>query len=118
MTMYGKLARVLAATALATAGLVGYAGSAAAGTNGQQVTVSTRWSDQIRMCGRNQYDQESCTGWIASPNLWTPVPGWWWKGEVFIEGWRHDTGESYYGYCDVPPEQASDWTECHLWGTL
>ncbi|MFF7441455.1 hypothetical protein [Streptomyces sp. NPDC008122] len=118
MTVNRKIARIATAAALATAGVIGYAGSAAAGTNGQQVTISTRWSDQIRMCGRNQADQEACTGWIASPNDWTPVPGWWWKGEITIQGWQSETGEYRIGYCDVPPEQASDWTQCALYGTL
>ncbi|MFD9567479.1 hypothetical protein [Streptomyces sp. NPDC059994] len=111
-------AAAAAGVGLAAAGLLAGAGTAAAGTNGQQVTVSTRWSDQIRICGRNQADEEACTGWIATPNAWTALPGWWWKGELVIQGYQQENGEYRVGYCDVLPSQPSDWTQCNLYGTL
>ncbi|MEV5282914.1 hypothetical protein [Streptomyces sp. NPDC051994] len=82
------------------------------------MSVSTRWSDQIRICGHNHADEEACTGWIATPNTWTSLPGWWWKGELVIQGLQNENGESRVGYCDVPPSQPDDWTQCNLYGTL
>ncbi|WP_329395298.1 hypothetical protein [Streptomyces melanogenes] len=118
MLRFKNITLAAAGLGLAAAGLLAGAGTATAGGNGQQVTVSTRWSDQIRICGRNQADEQSCTGWIASPNPWTPLPGWWWKGELVIQGYQQDTGEYRLGYCDVPTSQSDNWTKCNLYGTL
>ncbi len=115
---FQKITLSTAGAALAAVGLLAGAGTATAGTSGQQVSVSTRWSDQIRICGRNHVGDAACTGWIATPNAWTSLPGWWWQGELTIQGYQQETQEYRVGYCDVPPSQPSDWTQCNLYGTL
>lgn len=120
-TLAGRAGTVAAATVLSGAALVTAAGPASAGTNGQQVSVSTRYSDQIRVCGYNQADSWVCTGLIDSPNYWTGVGGWWWKGTVVLYGIEHNPNHTYVTYsatCNVPVSQSDDWTYCDVAGTL
>ncbi|MFE5714116.1 hypothetical protein ACFQ7J_25265 [Streptomyces sp. NPDC056501] len=121
-TLAGRAGTVAAATVLSGAALITAAGPAAAGTNGQQVSVSTRYSDQIRVCGYNQADSWVCTDLINSPNYWTSVGGWWWKGTVVIYGVQYDTPSRTHvtraAQCYVPPSQSGDWTNCDVAGTL
>ncbi|MEO6087209.1 MAG: hypothetical protein ABIQ18_29270, partial [Umezawaea sp.] len=115
---------VLAATtALAGVGLLVGAGPASAADNGQQVSISTRYSDYVTLCGLNQDSAYICTGWVPTPNYWTTVNSWWWKGEVDITGRQVDTANGNnnvyrYGVCWVPVAQPGDVTYCDLAGKL
>jgi len=113
---------LIAGSALAAAALITTAAPATAGTNGQQMAISTRYSDVVQMCGNNQNGVRVCTGWISTPNYWTKVYGWWWKGEVEFWGIQYDGPGGYevhrYSYCNVPASQADDWTWCDEAGDL
>lgn len=52
----------------------------------------TRDSDRIFICGHNQSDTLVCTDWIATPQTWAFVSGWWWKGKITITGEQFDAG--------------------------
>ncbi|MGX1886882.1 hypothetical protein [Streptomyces sp. NPDC055287] len=120
--MRKNVAMTVGAIALAFGGVLGTAGQSFAGSNGQQVAVSTHYSDEISLCGNNQNGDFDCTGYLPSPNQWTQVSGWWWKGVVIVYGVRYDTADGSPEYrmaeCEVPVRQAADWTWCDLYNEL
>lgn len=84
--------------------------AAFAGTNGQQIDVGTYHSYSVRICGTNQNNSYTCW-WGNTPNYWTPVYGWWWKGTVqvlFCYSYNL-TGCYAVGYWNVPAAQSSNW---------
>ncbi|KUJ64931.1 hypothetical protein ACZ90_53425 [Streptomyces albus subsp. albus] len=107
-----KLGVAAAALAITGAGLLAGAGPAAAGTNGQQLAVSSRWADQLYACGHNQDDRYVCSGWKQSPDFWTYFPGYWFKGDVTVYGLRNGYNEVLVAKCSVPKSQDGDWSYC------
>ncbi|MER6029828.1 hypothetical protein [Streptomyces sp. NPDC001851] len=86
---------------------------AQAGTNGQQVAVSTWHSDKARVCGYNQNHTYACTPWFSTPGSgWYGVAGYWFKGDVFITGVNAVTGAARHVTCNIPKSQSGDWTLC------
>ncbi|GHF24934.1 hypothetical protein GCM10010218_01990 [Streptomyces mashuensis] len=63
-----------------------------------EVWVSTYWSDEIVVCGHNQYNDYVC----SHPNTRTPgkgfakVSGWWWKKGSLIEITGHNKSDNTY----------------------
>ncbi|WP_406326790.1 hypothetical protein [Streptomyces sp. NBC_00203] len=119
-----RVGLIAAAAVLTVTGMFTGASSAAAGTNGQQVVIATHYSDQIQVCGPSQgSDLSVCHDWMASPDKWTKVPGWWFKGKVWIHGHRQDNNgtiddEWRLASCDVPVSQADDWFWCDTYNQL
>ncbi|MEU7583552.1 hypothetical protein AB0B50_38940 [Streptomyces sp. NPDC041068] len=113
-----RFARILsiAATAAATTmAVVGSAGTASAGTNGQQVKVSTYYSDQISVCGTNHKGHFDCTPRFKVPGKeYRGVAGYWFKGVVDIHGYNSNTGKHRLAHCTVPERQASNWKYCDM----
>ncbi|MCX4399673.1 hypothetical protein OG887_41860 (plasmid) [Streptomyces sp. NBC_00053] len=109
------------ATAAATLGMlgaavIGGAGSASAGSNGQQI----RFHDgkgtvtSLYIVGYN-HDGQSVGHCFSTPNVDNYFSGWWWKGNinVYIHTDNESCSGSPYGllsYYSVPAYQAdSDW---------
>ncbi|MGW7819992.1 hypothetical protein ACWGLF_18025 [Streptomyces puniciscabiei] len=112
MTGIRKLTVAVAAVGVLVAPLVG-ATTAQAGSNGQQVKVSTYYSDEVDVCGYNQNGNYACTGWFATPGSgYTGVAGYWFHGTVDISGLNDDTGKERYATCNVPTSQSGNWTYC------
>ncbi|MFJ5532959.1 hypothetical protein [Streptomyces sp. NPDC093261] len=86
---------------------------AQAGTNGQQVAVSTWHSDKARVCGYNQHNKYACTPWFRTPGSgYYGAPGYWFAGTVLITGVNEVTGHAYKATCGVPKSQSGNWTYC------
>jgi hypothetical protein len=105
----------LACTALMAAGLplLG-TGIASAGTNGQQVAVSTWYSDEVYVCGDNQNGDYTCSNWFATPGTgYTELPNSWWKGEIFITGYDETNGQYYYATFTVPVSMSGNVYDCN-----
>ena len=112
MTRIRKLAVSAAAIGALAAPIVG-ATIAQAGTNGQQVAVSTYYSDEVDVCGYNQNGTHTCTGWFATPGSgYTGRAGYWFKGTVDIYGLNDNTGTQRHVTCNVPTSQSGNWTYC------
>ncbi|MEU0007827.1 hypothetical protein ABZ079_26960 [Streptomyces sp. NPDC006314] len=111
------------AAVAAVAGIAVFTGAApaAAGTNGQQVIVATHYSDKISICGGNQNGDYTCTG-VNTPDGYTHVPGWYWRGWIRITGTQLDSGKPggtiRVADCWVPKEQDGDWTYCYTYDRL
>ncbi|MEZ0113841.1 hypothetical protein ABH920_007875 [Catenulispora sp. EB89] len=108
-----KLAATL--TAVATIALpVVAAGTASAGTNGQQVAVSTWYSDEVKICGTNQNNKPNvCTPKFSVPgSSYVGLKGWWYKGWVTITGYDNDNGSVRTARCYIPASQSGDWVYC------
>ncbi|MFF4448328.1 hypothetical protein [Streptomyces sp. NPDC001502] len=110
----GRLSATAAALGMAYIGILATAGPAAAASNGQTVAVGTRYSDRIFICGHNQSDTLVCTDWIATPQTWAFVSGWWWKGEITITGEQLDAGQPVKrrAKCQVPVSYPSSLFWC------
>lgn len=56
-----------------------------------QVAVSTYWSDDVHICGDDQYGD-----WVCSPQFNTPGTGrttlwnWWWEKGTVVQIWGKD----------------------------
>src|SRR5438105_732127 len=98
----GRMAIRVALSCAVAAGVVAATGSPASADSGaRQISVHTRYSDWIRACGHNQNDKWVCTD-RNTPNAWTRIPNWWWKGEVDIYGEDDTAGHgSATMYCMV-----------------
>ncbi|GGV25250.1 hypothetical protein GCM10010495_46380 [Kitasatospora herbaricolor] len=111
-----KLAGAAAILTVVAGSLVGAAGPASAGSNGQQIVFrdSLGIADSIRIWGYNNYG--SYVGVCQS----TPVhdnyiSGYWWRGSVSIYGYKGvgcpTNGAVIYGTATIPTSQSgSDWT--------
>ena len=96
-----------AAVAVAVAGVMaGYAPSAYAGTDGQQIALNFNYSncgttygppEDVRITGQNQSGQpvtwQGASGYIFPPNAYTL--NWWWRGVVTVT-WRKAHTNQYY----------------------
>ncbi|KUJ70227.1 hypothetical protein ACZ90_04815 [Streptomyces albus subsp. albus] len=105
-----------AALALAGAGVLVAAGPAAAGTNGQHLSVRTHYADEVMACGDNQNGDWVCTPWYHTQrDSWTDFQGYWWKGTVNIYSAEHTSlyDVTREAYCYVPPSQNGDWVFCN-----
>ncbi|MGA5069065.1 hypothetical protein ACPB9E_35740 [Streptomyces exfoliatus] len=110
-----RIGHAAAVSALAAAGVVGFSGSATAGTNGQQLVFHDGLGSvySIKVWGSNQNGQyvEHC---FNTPATDTYLAGWWWKGYVGLEGF---SGTGCGGQQivvrpslgPVPEQQAGDW---------
>lgn len=101
----------------ASAAAVGPSGTSASVTSATtyhnfQVSVRTRYSDKIRICGHNQKSDSVCSPWTASPNAWTEIPHWWWNGEIYIEGYQYTGSNTRYMYCVLPSSSTSTVVYC------
>ncbi|WFB10564.1 hypothetical protein LRS74_28670 [Streptomyces sp. LX-29] len=104
------------AVALAGAGVFVSAGPAAAGTNGQQLSVKTHYADNVRLCGDNQNGDWACTPAVNTRrDGWTDFRGYWWKGEVYVYSVEHTNryDETRTATCWVPESQKGDWVFCN-----
>ncbi|MEU7282203.1 hypothetical protein AB0A69_26005 [Streptomyces sp. NPDC045431] len=103
----------IASIGLAAVTLSG-ATTASAGSNGNKLKVHTTYADQIQLEGYNQHGDKVTTRWIATPDAWTWVHGWWWKGNVKVKGTGIYKGKkvSKTVTCFVPGEAADDWINC------
>jgi hypothetical protein len=74
-----------------------------------EVNVQTARSDQITVCGYNQSGAAVCHPWVASPNSYTLLSGWWWHGAIFVYGFQFNGG---YNECAVeyvlPPSSSTN----------
>ncbi|MFC0844010.1 hypothetical protein ACFH04_09845 [Streptomyces noboritoensis] len=101
---------VSAAALAAATGVMASSGSASAGSNGQQVRVSTYYSDYARVCGVNQHGVHVCTPWFDTPGSgYHGQTGWWFKGRTTIEGVNADNGQHRKVTISVPVSQSGDW---------
>lgn len=99
-----------AAALVAATGVMASSGSASAGSNGQQVRVSTYYSDYARVCGPNQHSMHVCTPWLDTPGSGCHgKAGWWFKGRTTIEGVNADTGRHRKVTINVPMSRPSEW---------
>ena len=106
--------------ALIGGGMVPLAGAASAqtadaqGRNGQQIMVSTHFSDAVEICGDNQNGKWVCSPVFRTPgNGYTKLRGWWWKGTVAISGYNDNSSKVRHMNCEVHEEEYSDWTQCN-----
>ncbi|WP_030665850.1 hypothetical protein [Streptomyces rimosus] len=85
-----------------------------------EVRVKTRYSDKIRITGINQHGNKVTSPWVKSPNDWTLVNDWWWKGKqsIVIQGVRNATGKWYKMSCYLPEYQDSNQFSCDGWNSL
>ncbi|MER7533857.1 hypothetical protein ABTX77_03590 [Streptomyces sp. NPDC097704] len=90
MNIRRKLAVSSVAAVLATLSAVGLAGTAHAGTNGQQIVFQDRLGTvySINLWGNDQNGNlvEHC---FATPRDDNYLTGWWWKGYVGYTGWSN-----------------------------
>jgi len=108
-----RLAAVAVFAAAAVAPIAG-APSASAGTNGQQVAVSTYYSDKVYICGYNPSNNWVCSGWFNTPGTgYSELHNYWWKGTIDITGYNNDDGGYHYASCQVPVSQSGDVTYCN-----
>ncbi|MFD4635395.1 hypothetical protein ACFVYR_37575 [Streptomyces sp. NPDC058284] len=105
--------RTWAATAVLAGAIavpVAGAATASAGTNGQQVQVSTYYSDRAKVCGTDQNGSHVCTGWFQTPGSgYYGVPGYWFKGKATIHGINDNTGTKRQVDVTVPKSQSGNW---------
>lgn len=94
------------------------ADSAHAGTNGQQLSVTTYYTRYLRISGTNQNGQKvqwPSYGPLApskiqpDPYRKTSVSGWWWVGTVTIAVSTSPSGPWQYCTVNVPKSQSDDW---------
>ncbi|GGP34857.1 hypothetical protein [Streptomyces abikoensis] len=106
------------AAVLATTGVVATAGTALAGTNGQQVSVRDTKANlnSVRLTGKNQHG-EPVTTCVDFNGPIAKKAGWWWKGGISLKGY---SGFGCSGRVlrsankSVPETWDSDWFEIRL----
>ncbi|KAB7852740.1 hypothetical protein [Streptomyces mobaraensis] len=97
------------ALALTAVGVVGLpmttAATAHADIPSVQVAISTYYSDWVRVCGWNQYDNKVCYNHLDTPGSgYTRLSGWWWQKDstVTITGTNSNTGAVRNMSCYIP----------------
>ncbi|TVL92466.1 hypothetical protein [Streptomyces sp. SAJ15] len=111
MRIAKKVVTAVAALGLAGAGLVVGAGTAAAGTNGQQIRLTDASSTimSMRVSGPAHNGQWS-SGCFNRSGMTILTSGWWWKGDVRVE-YYHGYGCTNYWSADdvhVPADQGKE----------
>jgi hypothetical protein len=91
--------------------LGGGAGTALAGSNGQQINYYSHVADGECTTGTNQSGNNitNCLGLRQGSN---PDQGYWWVGPVSIT-WHRLDGSKVTSTCDVPREQNGDFFNCY-----
>lgn len=91
--------------------LVSGAGTASAGSNGQQINYYSHTAYGQCTTGYNQNDQytQNCTYLESGPNL---DYGYWWVGGVDIT-WYNDDGSTVNSTCNVPRSMNGDFYTCY-----
>jgi hypothetical protein len=95
------------ASGLLTAG----AGTALAGSNGQQVNYYSRFAHAQCTTGKSQGGEniKNCTQLQMGAN---PAQGIWWVGPVSIT-WYRANNSTAQSTCHVPPQQNEDFFTCY-----
>lgn len=108
---------VAAATlALATAGVLTGAGTASAGTNGQQISYTDHsggYRHSIEIYGYNEYGQETLGCFNINAGGTTNISWWWWRGDTTVKAyssWNCQNNYSWGTHVNVPYSQPGDWT--------
>ncbi|MFI6444959.1 hypothetical protein [Kitasatospora sp. NPDC050543] len=115
MKISRRLATGAAVLGIAAGSMVGAAGPASAGTNGQQIIFrdSLGIAGSVNITGYNNSGQyvSKCA---PTPNHDNYVSGWWWVGKVSIYGYKGAgcpvNGAVTYGTANIPAQQSGDWT--------
>ncbi|MGA4960484.1 hypothetical protein [Streptomyces lavendulocolor] len=121
MSVRRKLATTAGAAALAFAGVLGTAGVASAGSNGQQIyfydTLSNVYSIHLQGYNQNGDYWQLC---VNTPQKETWVGGYWWKGNVEVSYYSNrdcpGNARAYKNYW-VPTSQSGDWVTINSAGT-
>ncbi|MFG2863631.1 hypothetical protein [Streptomyces sioyaensis] len=96
MSRKRKLVVALTATAFGLS-IVGTNSAQAATYSSVEVYVSTYYSDEVVLCGRNQNDTYVCSPTFATPGSgYTKLSGWWWKKGSQIEITGHNKSNNTY----------------------
>lgn len=82
-----------------------------------QLTVHTRYADQISLCGTNQHHVHVCTPTYKTPNDWTRITGWWWFGTVQVNEYAHFSwgGAWRTTYCNSDHSPSRGYVACYAW---
>lgn len=111
---YGKpLVAVTATLGAVACGLLG-AGTASAGTNGQQINYYSHHSYGQCTTGKNQEGKSisNCTS-FAAPAGSNKDEGYWWVGQVNITWYNIDHRSTAHSTCDVPKNYSGDFFNCY-----
>lgn len=96
--------------ALAMAGVVGLPGTASAGSNGQQIEYYDYRSDtySVRVYGYDQTGSRviQCFNTPSKSNV---LSGWWWKGDVSIDGFGDSNCGRSPGQNPSPQHLTTSW---------
>ncbi|MGH3836435.1 MAG: hypothetical protein ACRDSF_12145 [Pseudonocardiaceae bacterium] len=105
-----RLVLLTATLGIVTCGLLG-AGTASAGTNGQQINYYSHYSYAQCTVGTNQNGEsiQNCTQLRIGSN---PDQGYWWIGLVDIT-WYHSDRSHVSSTCGVPKSQDGDYFTCY-----
>ncbi|MFB8089401.1 hypothetical protein [Streptomyces sp. NPDC055992] len=103
--------------ALAATGLIAGAGTAAAGSNGQQISYTDHATPGLRhsieLYGYNHNGEESLGCFTINSGGTTQIGGWWWRGDLVVKAYNTSNctnGYSWGTHVAVPYSQSSDWT--------
>ncbi|MFD7631268.1 hypothetical protein ACFV7Q_35530 [Streptomyces sp. NPDC059851] len=119
MQIRRKAVTAVATLGMAVACLAVGAGTAAAGTNGQQIKLFDTSStvNSFRLSGPDQSGQWVSRCWNRQ-GMTTYASGWWWKGTVQVDYYHGSNCNSGYWAStsvEVPRHQDhSDWTQLYL----
>ncbi|SEL29248.1 hypothetical protein [Streptacidiphilus jiangxiensis] len=109
-----KIATLAGATVLALTAGVGLAGTAHAGTRGQQILLlnNTGYTSSFWVSGRDQ-NGNFAGGCFATTGYQTWVSGWWWTGNVTAAAYHGTTNCSGSAYTQtdayIPTSSSNDW---------
>lgn len=110
---------VAAGLALAAAGVLTSAGTASAGSNGQQISYTDHagagYRHSIEIYGYNQNGEESLGCFNINSGGTTKIGGWWWRGDATVKVFNSYNCQNNYSWgthVSVPFSQSGyDWTD-------
>ncbi len=107
-----RLGVVTATLGIVVGGLLGTgAGTALAGSNGQQINYNSHHAHSQCTAGKNQRGEnvKNCTQLQMGAN---PNQGYWWIGPVSIT-WYRANSSTAQSTCRVPEQQKEDFFTCY-----
>ncbi|MEV7547580.1 hypothetical protein [Streptomyces sp. NPDC089915] len=112
-----RAAAAAGSLALATTGVLVGAGTASAGTNGQQISFTDHatpgYRHSIELYGYNNNGEESLGCFNINSGGTTRISGWWWRGDLTVKSYNSYNCQNNYSWgthVSVPYSQSGDWT--------
>ncbi|MFI6640064.1 hypothetical protein [Streptomyces sp. NPDC050504] len=111
-----RTATAVVTAALAATGVLVGAGTASAGSNGQQIIFRDKampnYRHSVELYGYNHNGEETLGCFNINSGGTTYISGWWWRGPLTVKSYNSYNCQNSYSWgtnISVPYSQSDDW---------